>query len=232
MDIALFTDYDGTLVPPEEVRRGGALPAEVEEVLRELAKRIPLAVVTTKDCGFVTQRVPFASAYACINGIEIRAGKYVAVAADLNHSAVSEVYQLASGLDAYLEPKRTGRGELAGFTVDWRGRAEPPKGLGDVVEEAERRGLKVVRYSRHPFLDVYGSTVDKGDAVRVLKALLGVRHVAYMGDSENDLPAWREADVKILVRHSLNRGFAVPGAVAVDYKDLVPYLTEVLKNFK
>jgi len=37
--------------------------------------------------------------------------------------------------------------------------------------------------------------------VRLLKAFLGVGHVAYMGDSENDLPAWREADVKILARH-------------------------------
>ncbi|MFP3251666.1 MAG: hypothetical protein RXO32_08085 [Thermoproteus sp.] len=39
--------------------------------------------------------------------------------------------------------------------------------------------------------------------MRLLKALLGVGHVAYMGDSENDLPAWREADVKILARHGL-----------------------------
>jgi phosphoserine phosphatase len=72
--------------------------------------------------------------------------------------------------------------------------------------------------------------VDKGEAVRLLKALLGVRHVVYMGDSENDLPAWREADVKVLISHSLNRGLHVPGTIPVKYVDLPSYLEEAARN--
>ena len=88
----------------------------------------------------------------------------------------------------------------------------------------------MLRYPRHPFVDIYGAEVDKGEAVRLLKALLGVKHVVYMGDSENDIPAWREADVKILVRHGLNSGFRFDGAIPVSYEELPTYLSQVAEN--
>ena len=68
--------------------------------------------------------------------------------------------------------------------------------------------------------------------MRLLKALLGVGHVAYTGDSENDLPAWRKADVKILARHGLNRGLHVPEAMPMRYEDLPHYLEEMMKNIR
>jgi len=228
--IALFTDLDGTLIPPELVRSRAEVPPPLDAALRRLAELVPVAVVTTKDCGFAARAVPYAAAYACINGIEVRAERYVAVARGLNTAAVEEVYRVASGLEAYVEAKRTWHGELAGVTVDWRGRDTPPRGLEEVLQLAQRLGLKILLYSRHPFVDVYGADVDKGEAVRLLKALLGVRHVVYMGDSENDLPAWREADVKLLIRHSLNHGLHVPGTIPVKYEDLPNYLEEVARN--
>ncbi|AKT34116.1 putative hydrolase of the HAD superfamily [Pyrobaculum sp. WP30] len=229
-NIALFTDIDGTLIPPELVRSRPEVPPPLDAALRRLAELVPVAVVTTKDCGFAARTVPYAAAYACINGVEVRAGRYVAVVRGLNTAAVEEVYRAASGLEAYVDAKRTWNGELAGVTVDWRGRDTPPRGLEEVLQLAQRLGLKILRYSRHPLADVYGADVDKGEAVRLLKALLGVRHVVYMGDSENDLPAWREADVKVLIRHSLNHGLHVPGTIPVKYVDLPSYLEEAARN--
>jgi HAD superfamily hydrolase (TIGR01484 family) len=228
--IALFTDLDGTLIPPELVRSRSEVPPPLDAALKRLAELVPVAVVTTKDCDFAARAVPYATAYACINGIEVRAGRYVAVARGLNTAAVEEVYKAASGLEAYVEAKRTWNGELAGVTVDWRGRDTPPRGLEEVLQLAQRLGLKILRYSRHPFADIYGADVDKGEAVRLLKALLGVRHVVYMGDSENDLPAWREADVKLLIRHSLSHSLRVPGTIPIKYEDLPNYLEEVIHN--
>jgi HAD superfamily hydrolase (TIGR01484 family) len=228
--IALFTDLDGTLIPPELVRSKPEVPPPLNAALRKVAELVPVAVVTTKDCGFAARSVPYAAAYSCINGIEVRAERYVAVARGLNTAAVEEVYKAASALEAYVEAKRTWHGELAGVTVDWRGRDTPPCGLEEVLQLAQRLGLKILRYSRHPFADVYGADVDKGKAVRLLKALLGVRHVVYMGDSENDLPAWREADVKLLIRHNLNRGLHIPGTIPVKYEDLPSYLEEAARN--
>jgi hypothetical protein len=118
------------------VRSRPEVPPPLDAALRRLAELVPVAVVTTKDCGFAARAVPYAAAYACINGIEVRAGRYVAVARGLNTAAVEEVYKAASGLEAYVEAKRTWNGELAGVTVDWRGerhaaawpRGGPPAG--------------------------------------------------------------------------------------------------------
>ncbi len=230
MAFALFTDLDGTLIPPELVRSRPEVPPALERALRRIAELIPVAVVTTKDCDFASRVVPYAAAYACVNGIEVRAGRYIAVARDVKLEAVEEAYKAALGLDAYLEAKRVWGGKMAGFTVDWRGREAPPRGLEEVLQLAGRLGLKVLRYSRHPFVDIYGAEVDKGEAVRLLKALLGVKHVVYMGDSENDIPAWREADVKILVRHGLNSGFRFDGAIPISYEELPTYLSQVAEN--
>jgi hydroxymethylpyrimidine pyrophosphatase-like HAD family hydrolase len=229
-NIALFTDLDGTLIPPELVRPRPQVPPQLDQTLRRLAELIPVAVVTTKDCEFASRAVPYAAAYACINGIEVRAGEYVAVARDVKFETVEEAYRAALGLDAYVEPKRVWGGRLAGFTVDWRERGTPPRGLEDVLQLAGRLGLKVLRYARRPLADVYGAGADKGSAVRLLKAFLGVRYIVYVGDSENDLPAWREADVKILVRHSLNCDLRVDGAIPVSYQELPVYLAQVAEN--
>ena len=232
LDIALFTDLDGTLIPPEQVRRKPEVPPALSQALKRLAELIPLAVVTTKDCRLASTAVPYASAYACINGIEVWAGRYIAVARDVKFSQVEEVYKAALSLDAYVEAKRTWDGKTVGVTIDWRDGGAPPRGLQEVLQLARRMGLKVVEYSSHPFADVYGADVDKGDAVRLLKALLGVKHVVYMGDSENDMPAWREADVKILVRHRLNHGLNVEGAIPVAYEELAEYLAQVVHNIE
>ena len=230
MAFTLFTDLDGTLIPPELVRSRPEVPPPLERALRRVTELIPVAVVTTKDCDFASRVVPYAVAYACVNGIEVRAGRYIAVARDVKFEAVEEAYKAALGLDAYVEVKRVWGGKMAGFTVDWRGRGAPPRGLEGVLQLAGRLGLKVLRYPRHPFVDIYGAEVDKGEAVRLLKALLGVKHVVYMGDSENDIPAWREADVKILVRHGLNSGFRFDGAIPVSYEELPTYLSQVAEN--
>lgn len=230
MSIALFADFDGTLVPPEMVRRDPSLPLELDLALRELSHKIPLAIVTTKECKFVQPLVPYAKAYACINGIEVRAAGYVAVAEELKSAELERLLASAKRLDAIVEAKRTWDGRLAGITVDWRERGDPPEGLEEVLAEAERLGLKTLRYARHPLVDIYGADKNKGDAVRLLKALLGVDYAVYIGDSENDLPAWAEADVRIIVRHSLNKDLVVEGAVPVAYEELPRYIRRVLSN--
>ncbi len=222
--LGLFTDYDGTLVPPELVY-GGEPDVEVLDALRELAKYVKLAIVTTKDCEFVERRIPFAHGYGCINGIEVKAGGYVAEANDVRGG----LEELASSIGGRVYRKFTSSGKLAGITVDWRDAGSPPAGLREFLARAESVGFRVVRYKQHPFVDVYASSRDKGDAVRLLKALLGVSYVVYLGDSENDLPAWRLADVKILVRHNYNNHLG-EGLIPIPQRELANYLREVAKN--
>lgn len=224
--LGVFTDYDGTLVPPELVYGEGP-GEELSDVLKELSKYVKLAIVTTKDCDFIKSRVPYAHGYGCINGVEVIAGGYVAEADDIREG----LRDLASSLSGRVYEKYTHSGRLAGVTVDWRDVGSPPAWLEEALAKAESMGLKVVRYRRHPFVDIYASSRDKGDAVRLLKALLGVTYVVYMGDSENDMPAWRLADVKILVRHEYNAHLR-EGLISIPQGELVNYLREVLQAVK
>lgn len=227
MDIALMTDYDGTFTSPDSPDEP---LSEALEVLRELAGVVPVAVVTTKECVYVESKVPFAQAYACVNGIEVKAGGYVAVADDLRSGALEAMRANLEALGAQL--KRTSRGELAGATIDWRKRHGPPSGLAEALAQAEKLGLSVVKYSGHPFVDIYASRRNKGDAVKILKALLGANYVIYIGDSENDIPAWLAADVRIIVRHRYNKALSLKGSIPIPQEGLAAYLREVLRGLK
>ena len=62
-------------------------------------------------------------------------------------------------------------------------------------------------YSTHPFLDIYGIKCDKGRAFDSVLKLLDIdasKKIMYLGDSENDNPAFAKADVSIGV-HSDRR---------------------------
>ncbi|MGB8160899.1 MAG: HAD-IIB family hydrolase, partial [Nitrososphaeraceae archaeon] len=63
--------------------------------------------------------------------------------------------------------------------------------------------LFVQTYSDHPFIDVYSMHLDKGQAIDAISHMLNLRKeqkVLYLGDSENDNPAFRKADLSIGIR--------------------------------
>lgn len=60
---AIFLDYDGTLTPIVDRPQDAVLDPPMREVLRVLAARVPLAVVSGRDLGDVRDRVGVASAY-------------------------------------------------------------------------------------------------------------------------------------------------------------------------
>lgn len=232
MSIALFADLDGTLIPPELVRRDGEVPEELDLALRELSHLVPIAIVTTKDCRTAYEKVPYAKAFACINGIEIKAGGYTAIADDLRAIEMEQLVRRARSLDAYIDAKRTSDGRWAGLTIDWRETGAQPKGLEELLAYAEGLGMTVLRYRRHPMADIFASKKNKGDAVKLLKAMLGVSYVVYMGDSDNDIPAWRMADVRILVRNQYNADLKIEGVVPIRFEELPRYIRSVIESMK
>jgi len=46
-------------------------------VLHQISRRIPVAVITTKDLAFVVKRTPFAHAWVGLGGLEIKIGDVV-----------------------------------------------------------------------------------------------------------------------------------------------------------
>jgi hydroxymethylpyrimidine pyrophosphatase-like HAD family hydrolase len=68
---AILSDYDGTLSPMNLVKNKDAtIPMELEDVLWEVSKRIPVCIISSKDYHFLRPRTKFAKILSCILGIE------------------------------------------------------------------------------------------------------------------------------------------------------------------
>lgn len=188
-------------------------------------------MVSSKDCGFVKRVVPGLHGYSCINSIEVQAGGYIAFderALDPSRTQLIErLYEESlriHGGPVYIERKTLSIGVLAGFSIDWRGSGTPPPGLRDLLEMSRREGLYVLEYSTEPFVDIYVVETRKSSGVVLLKKILGVDRVVYVGDSENDVPAFRVSDVSVFVRHRYNRGLEVEADYEIEFERLGEWL--------
>jgi HAD superfamily hydrolase (TIGR01484 family) len=127
----------------------------------------------------------------------------------------------SSFMDISIELKFTSlpKKSLAGITIDWRHvddwksfklRSEPQ--LIEIINEMQRKlqqqngpTIQIQTYATHPFIDIYAAKCNKGiayDTVLSELHILGsaIQKVVYLGDSENDNPAFRKADVSIGVK--------------------------------
>ena len=105
---------------------------------------------------------------------------------------------------------------LAGITIDWRHRddwksfkvkSEPQ--LTEIIIQRQKElqqqnspTIQIQTYTTHPFIDIYAVQCNKGIAYDTVLSKLSitgspVQKVLYIGDSENDNPAFRKADVSI-----------------------------------
>ena len=110
----------------------------------------------------------------------------------------------------------TGQRILAGITIDWRHmedwnsfKVESEPHLKKLIREKQREissdnrsKLHIQTYTTHPFIDVYAAKCDKGMAFDYITSEIprieGKRqNIMYLGDSENDNPAFRKAAVSI-----------------------------------
>lgn len=229
--IGYYFDFDGTLSPIDVDRSVARPPPEALEMLRYLSERYAVAVISSKDCHFLMERLPRVHGLGCINGGEVVGGGYVAVDELIYNGGLTKVLadilkMLKECAECYVEEKRTLQGVLAGASVDWRASGIMPSNLKEVLTLAKSRGLSVLTYGNQPFVDVYVTNRGKDSAVRILKTFLGVSKVVYVGDGENDIPAFKVADVRILVRHEYNKGLITESDYEVSFEKLPRWLIE------
>ncbi len=233
----LAFDYDGTLAPPNVTREESRVIPELKETLEKLRSKFTIAIITTKDCSFAIERTPFARVWACSNGFEIRfQGVSIfptEVFDDPRRSALekllSKALELGQRYGIFIEVKRVGC-TCVGFCIDWRGKfREPPAEVRDIVSEAKELGLSVIEYPRRPFIDVFLTRVDKSWALRKMLELgIVKRPIAYFGDSENDIPAFRIADISVQVVHEENRGLDLGARYRVTHSELAEVLRSLI----
>ncbi len=201
---AFFSDYDGTLAPDTLPRDESAIPTGVERILRTISRRIPVAIITSKDFDFIYPRTSFAEAWACVCGLEIRLANGRTVSSKISPYLERVLRHLENEecKDLFIETKRDFRGRLLGISIDWT-KAKKPTGETIAWIKGLSRERMHVNYDRFDtFIDVFAGRPDKGRSLKELKRLLEVEGaVMFVGDSPLDNSAFKEADLSVGVSH-------------------------------
>jgi len=140
------------------------------------------------------------------------------------------------------------RNLLAGVTIDWR-QLDYWKSTKIKIEQAALRisneindssayPLFVQTYSSHPFVDIYSTMCSKGLAYdNICKIMHNSnlhkftnKNILYLGDSENDNPAFRKADVSIGVKSDERLNPKLDCQYLIDFSQLPNFLLNLSKN--
>ena len=192
---AIISDYDGTLCPTGDIRAKegrNRMPKELENLLLQISRRIPICVLSSKDYRFLHDKVPFANIISCILGMEtivvdrdetsrmitdIRARHLLLDDSKLIESNDHSLNHLAMDVasrfpEIEIERKFTLDGFLAGITLDWRNQKDwmkystsLPAYIQDVLlyePYCFSPTLHLQTYKSHPFVDVYTVECNKG----------------------------------------------------------------------
>ena len=90
--------------------------------------------------------------------------------------------------------------------------------------------LFVQAYSDHPFIDIYSMRLDKGQALDAIFHLLNFskeQKILYLGDSENDNPAFRKADLSIGIRSDERVKTKLDSDYLIQFNELTPFLQKL-----
>jgi hydroxymethylpyrimidine pyrophosphatase-like HAD family hydrolase len=179
-----------------------------------MSKRVPVAVITTKDMTFMSDKVPFAHGLAAVSGAEILTGqkRFVDERFPANSKTVETAYRKALSKIIDIDPnisieRKTTEKEdiLIAFCIDWRlakNRVQARENVRPLLASCRELGLYVVESETGPFADIYAATIDKGMALQKLRSELGINgSILYLGDSERDNPAFELAEVSVGVKH-------------------------------
>ena len=233
----LAFDYDGTLAPVSVNRSKSHVIPEVAEVLSRLRRYYKIIIVTTKDCQFIIRRTPFAHMWVCSNGFEVRfhdddlsiiPSKILSIDMQRFEKILDKALSIAKKYNLTIELKNVGIIKV-GFCIDWRKKmVKPPKDIIELLDEARTSGLSVIEYPNRPFIDIFLTFINKGWAIeKLLKLNIIERPLAYFGDSENDLPAFKLSDISIQVVHEENKSIELKTMYRVDQKDLASILKQL-----
>ncbi len=149
---------------------------------------------------------------------------------------------------------------LGGITLDWRHNSnwmvnkEKYKGIvkesvynilnsaqqkeGSISKEKSSlytQHLFIQEYSTHPFIDVYVTKLNKGGAfdsvVSKLYEIMDIKgKIIYLGDSENDNPAFRKADISIGVNSDNRLNPTLDCTYSIKFENLSIFLRRLVDN--
>lgn len=146
-----------------------------------------------------------------------------------------------------IERKHTRDGILAGLTIDWRHLtgdwSHYKRGITHFVSSMVANlnkppaplDIYIQKYSEHPFIDIYSIECNKGIAFDTVISELPYASVhgkgsLYLGDSENDNPAFRKAGISIGIRSDARVNPKLDCSYFLDYEQLSSFLMKLRNN--
>ena len=93
--------------------------------------------------------------------------------------------------------------------------------------------LHIQTYLTHPFLDIYSIDCNKGDVVTDVRTLLNLcnnNNILYLGDSENDNPAFRKADLSINIKSDERLNTKLDSHYSLEFNELSYFLIKLYKE--
>jgi HAD superfamily hydrolase (TIGR01484 family) len=140
---------------------------------------------------------------------------------------------------------------LIGLTIDYRNlenwqlfkeNTEPD--IKEIIQRRMNTNLRsnlsykyrpfIQTYSSHPFLDIYGVECDKGlafdNVISILKQEERGGNVMYLGDSENDNPAFRKSDISIGIHSDARLNPILDCKYMLDFDQLPLFLRGLMDN--
>lgn len=145
-----------------------------------------------------------------------------------------------------VERKHTSDDILAGLTLDWHHLGDwsyyrrgithfTSRMVSDLKKPPVPVDIFVQKYSQHPFLDMYSADCNKGMAFDIVVSELAKQSVdgkdtLYLGDSENDNPAFRKAGVSVGIRSDPRVNPKLDCSYVLDYEQLSSFLIKLRQN--
>ena len=93
--------------------------------------------------------------------------------------------------------------------------------------------LYIQTYLTHPFLDIYSIENNKGNVVAEVRKLLNLdinKHILYLGDSENDNPAFEKADLSINIKSDERLNTKLDSHYTLEFNELSYFLLKLYKE--
>lgn len=139
---------------------------------------------------------------------------------------------------------------LAGITIDWRhlddwnsikNEVEPyilKLVNNEINNNNSKYSLYIQEYSTHPFIDIYSAICSKETAYNNICSIVNRSHIdtvenkkiIYFGDSENDNPAFRKADISIGIKSDDRLNPKLDCQYLINFNQLPKFLLNLLKN--
>ena len=97
------------------------------------------------------------------------------------------------------------------------------------------QNIFIQEYTTHPFIDVYVTNLNKGNAFDFVISKLSERSnfhgkIMYLGDSENDNPAFRKADISIGVNSDKRLNPKLDCTYVIEFDNLSNFLRRLVDN--